>query len=714
MNPLIRITADGRELEAEQGKSVLEACLDNGIYIPHLCHHNALHPIGVCRLCVVETEGVDGLQVSCATQVEDGMSIRTVSGAINAARRMSIELMLSGHQADCGTCVKYLNCELQALKQYLVADELRVARRSRLFGTTETNPLFDHEPNKCVLCGRCVRACRDLGGTGVLYYKHDHGETYIGVGPDPSHDVALAEAGCRFCGICAEVCPTGAVLDRDGLMQNKTRKEALLPCANTCPAEIDVPRYLRFIKEGDAAAALAVIREKVPFPRVLGYVCSHPCEDNCRRGRVSQPIAICRLKRYASENGEDAEAESGWTANLRKKPETGKRAAVIGAGPAGLTAAFYLKLLGHAVTVFEEQPEPGGMLRYGIPEYRLPREVTETEIRHIIETGVEIRTGVRIESVDVLLDEGFDSVLIAIGAHKGVRLRLPGAKGEGVYTSVDFLRAARAGTPPKELGRVIVLGGGSVAFDSARVALRLGAGEVSLVCLETADMLPAPDEEIAEGADEGVRIYPSESFRMICRDGGIVTGVECDKVSSLTFSDDNVPVIETVPDSGHVITADTVIFAVGQKPGVPENFGVGMTDRGFIDADRSTLATDMEGVFAVSDAVTGTDKVISAIAAGRKAAQVIDKYLGGRGRPDQNLAPSIEPEPEPGAFMGNAGGFAALKRAPAVKAPADERIQDFRVVEYCANENDALFEAGRCLQCDRRLKIKAEKFWSGY
>ena len=719
----ITVIIDGRVVEAESGKTILDVCLDAGVYIPHLCSHNALHPIGACRLCVVEITGMDGLQPSCITAAYDGMSVRTDSEAINETRRMSIELMLSGHQADCGTCIKYLNCELQSLKQFLVGDDLRVSRRSRLFGVTESDPIFTREPNKCVLCGRCIRACRELRGVGALDYKRSHGEAYIGVGPDADNDCALADAGCRFCGACAEVCPTGAILDRDEFGQNKSRKEALLPCKNTCPAEIDVPRYIRHIREGSLAAAVAVIREKVPFPHVLGYVCSHPCEVVCRRGQVNEPLSICRLKRYAADNcGKLSPPQSTGVANrdiiaqsrttgIQIKQETGMRAAVIGAGPAGLTAAYYLALQGHSVTVFEAMPEAGGMLRYGIPAYRLPPGILETEIAEILETGVAIRTNEKIESIDPLLANGFDAVLIAIGAHEGVRLRIPGANGADVYTSVEFLRASRMNEPIKLNGRVMVLGGGNVAFDCARTALRLGASEVMLACLESREMMPAGADEIAAGEDEGIRILPSRSFRRIKREDGRVAGVGFINVTSLTFNDENMPIAETDEDSEHFVEADAVIFAVGQRPEIPDDFGVDKTDRGFVEASTSNMAiAGWEGVFAASDAVTGTDKVISAIAAGRKAAQSIDKYLGGRGRFDQKKAQGADPP----AKLDVIEGFSTLKRTPENFEPAQERVCDFRLVERGLRKDEAIREAGRCLQCDLRLNMKPEKFWSSY
>ena len=329
---------------------------------------------GDCLLCVVEVEGRDELAVSCTTPATDGMIVRTKTEKLAAARRQAMEKILAGHPADCGTCIKYLNCELQSLKQYISGEELNIKRRARLFAVDSSNPLFTFDPNKCVMCRRCLRACKELRGVDVLVEKTKGDESYIGT----ADDLPLAQAGCRFCGACAEVCPCGAIMDKEELTKGKNRKTALLPCRYTCPAEIDVPGYLRFISEKDYAAATAVIREKVPFPGVLGYVCDHPCEDVCRRGEINQAVSIRELKRFAVEHDETGLREM----NSNRKPATGKKVAIIGAGPAGLTAAYYLARQGHAVTVFEALPLAGGMLRYGIPEYRLPRQVLDSEIKY--------------------------------------------------------------------------------------------------------------------------------------------------------------------------------------------------------------------------------------------------------------------------------------------------------------------------------------------
>ena len=294
----IKLNVDGHDIETEKGKSILDASLDAGIYIPHLCHHPDLSPIGACRLCIVEVEGLAGLPPSCTTEALNGLVVRTKTEKVGRLRRLAMELMLAGHPSDCGTCNKYLNCELQSIKQYLISDELSVRRRSKLFPLNAANPLFVQDANKCVACGRCVRACHELRGVGVLFYKKKGKETYTWT----ASDLPLADSGCRFCGACAEVCPSGAIMDHLELTKGKSRKAALVPCRYNCPAEIDVPRYLRFIREKDYAAAAAVVREKAPFPLVLGYVCDHPCEGVCRRGEVNEAISIRDLKRFAAEH----------------------------------------------------------------------------------------------------------------------------------------------------------------------------------------------------------------------------------------------------------------------------------------------------------------------------------------------------------------------------------------------------------------------------
>jgi len=698
----VKLTIDGREVEARPGASVLDAALEAGIYVPHLCDHPDLPPYGVCRLCVVEIDGVEGLPSSCVTPATEGLVVRTQSDQITKSRRLSMELLLAGHPVDCGICQKYLNCELQSLKQYLGVEESRVKRRSKLLPLNTSNPLFVYDPNKCVLCGRCVRACWELREVGVLYYKKQGKESYIYTGEGAS----LADSGCRFCGACAEVCPTGAIQDKEGLIKGDNRKAGLVPCKSNCPAEIDVPRYVRFIKDGDYPAAAAVIREKVPFPWVLGYVCDHPCETECRRGEVNDPISIRELKRFAAEHDDG----SLWRDKVTPKDSTEKRVAVIGSGPAGLTAAYYLRLQGHEVTIFEALPEAGGMLRYGIPEYRLPRHVIQSEVGVIAEAGVEILTGSKVESLDELFDRGYEGVVVALGTHKGQKLRVPGANSEGTLVSTDFLRDVNLGNEVSVGRRVVVLGGGNVAFDCARAARRLGAEEVYMACLECREEMPASEDEIREGEEEGIVIRPAHTSTRILAEDGKVTGVEFLDVASCVFNDEGMPEIDTVEGSTHALEADTVIFAIGQRPEIPEGFDIDKTDRGLIELDTYTFATSREGVFAAGDAVSGTASVIKAIASGRKAAIALDKYLGGGGRIDRKLAPQVEPA----RCLGPGPGFAALGRAADRCLLPEERVGSFCEVVESMDEDAAGEESARCLQCDLRLKIKSVEFWGSF
>jgi NADPH-dependent glutamate synthase beta subunit-like oxidoreductase len=286
----------------------------------------------------------------------------------------------------------------------------------------------------------------------------------------------------------------------------------------------------------------------------------------CRRGEINQSVSIRNLKRHAAEH----DTEKLWEKRIQNKESTEKRIAVVGSGPAGLTAAYYLKNQGHAVTVYDSMPAPGGMMRYGIPEYRLPREILDEEISVIEKRGVEIRTKTRIESIDNLFEDGYDAVLVSIGAQKGAKLSIPGAGNQGVWVGLDFLRCVNAGEDVTIGNRVVVLGGGNVAFDCARVARRIGAEHVSIVCLESREDMPAAWDEIDQGEEEGISVCPSKTSTRILSDNGRVSGVELLDVASFSFDEDMNPEIEIIEDSYHVMEADTVVFAVGQSPDIPE------------------------------------------------------------------------------------------------------------------------------------------------
>ena len=694
------ITIDGIQIEPSGQNNVLECALEAGIYIPHLCYHPDLPPGASCRMCVVEVEGEDQPVTACTLEPKDGLVVRTKSSQLDKLRALALELLLAGHPEDCTTCPKYGNCELQTLIQYIGPSTGRMRLRSKGFSKESRNPLLEHEMNRCVLCGRCVRACNDLRAVKVLQYQKKGMEFYIGA----IEKKLLGDAGCRFCGACAEVCPTGAIHDKlRAAAQHWGRQETIVPCRATCPANIDIPRYIRLVREGQYDEAAAVIREKVPFPKILGYICNHECEGSCKRGDVNAPMSIKNLKRIAAEE----DSGSVWQPRSKQLPDTDKRVCVIGAGPAGLTAAYYLRKQGHAVTVKEALPEAGGMLRYGIPAYRLPDQVIQEEISVIIGAGVTLETGVYVERPGELLGQ-YDAVLLALGTHRGVRLPLPGAELPGVLLNADFLRAVRMGQPPEVGKRVVVLGGGNVAFDCARTARRLGAQEVHLACLEARPAMLADPEEIAQAEEEGIIVHPSSSFEAIIGENH-VTGMDLMMVESFTLVKGSAQVIKR-PGSAWHIDADTVIFAVGQRTLLPPESGLPLLSPGRIAMAGSSPATQAPGIFATGDMVYGTKSVIKAISSGREAAQAIDQFLGGSGDISEELAPR---EVLSGR-LGHEDGFAALPREQAPVSAVGDRTAGFGPVNPGLCREAACREAGRCLQCDLRLDLHRPRLWNDY
>lgn len=695
------ITIDGTRLEVPENKNVLECALEAGIYIPHLCHHPDLPENGSCRMCIVEVEGQEGVTTSCTLRAQDGMVVHTTSERINKLRTLALELLLAGHPEDCSTCPKYGNCELQTLIQYIGANNARMRTRIKGIKMEEGNPLLIHDMNRCVLCGRCVRACNKLRGVGVLQYNKKDLETYVGT----LHGKLLKDEDCRFCTACAEVCPTGSIRDKLQLLTTNLKKEeALVPCRTACPAHTDIPRYIRFVKEGDYDAAVAVIREKVPFPNALGHVCSHVCELECKRKEVSEAMSIRDIKRYAAEH----DTGRYWKGKGKQLPDTGKKVCVVGGGPAGLTAAYYLRKQGHAVTVKEALPTVGGMMSYGIPSYRLPREIVAQEAKVIEDQGVVIETNTKVEK-PVELRKEYDAVLMTIGAHKGVRLPMEGSELPGVLLNIDFLRNASLGQETRMGKRIIVLGGGNVAFDCARTAKRLGAEEIHLACLEAREVMTADDEEIEQAKEEGIFVHPAQTFERITGTDA-VTGVDFMNVKSFTFDENRRAIIEKEEGSEHHIDADTVIFATGQRPDLTEEAGLTLGRANSIVVKENSLATETEGVFAAGDVVYGTKSVILAIASGRDAAVEIDKYLGGDGDISETLAPKQHADPK----IGKVEGFGYFGRTKTQVTPAAERQDNFNEVDHGICDADICGEASRCLQCDLRLQIHPSRLWTEY
>ena len=360
------------------------------------------------------------------------------------------------------------------------------------------------------------------------------------------------------------------------------------------------------------------------------------------------------------------------------------------------------------MTVFEKNEKPGGQCRYGIPAYRLPDEVLDREIKEITDAGVLIETGKAAAAPGELRAQGFDAVLVAIGTHQGTKLPIEGSDLPQVYVNADFLKHARMGEPLPLGERVMVLGGGNVAYDCARTALRLGAKEVHIACLENPEQMTATADEREEGAQEGIILHEAHSFLRITGTDK-VEGVELQKVENFYFDENRRAVIDLAEGTNEIVAVDHVIFAVGQKPEGTENMGLALTHGPYIRTDEN-LKTSVDGVYASGDVVTGTKSVIAAIAAGRKAAEEIDKYLGG----DGDISETLLDDEAPAQYIGQSEGFAGLKRVQPEMAQPDTRKTDFRLVEQPLTCGEAACEAARFLQCDPRLTLTKPKLWNEY
>jgi formate dehydrogenase (NADP+) beta subunit len=686
----VSLTINDVRVEAEKGFTVLQAAREAGIYIPTLCSRPDLSlSLGSCRLCVVEMEGGESrFPSSCMTPVAEGMKVLTNTPLVQEIRRQNLITVLAPLPSP-----RLKRAELKKLAAYIgVREEDVPTDGARNLPVDRSEPLFELDQNRCILCGLCVRACKDVRGVGAMGFRFREGR--LAVGPYPAS--SLDASGCRFCGICVQVCPTAALTYKTGEVPGEEAGAA--PCTYACPAEIDVPRYVRLVSQRRFAEAAAVIREKVPFPAVLGQVCPHPCEEKCLRGQLNEPVSIAGLKRAATERDSQI-----WRAAAQTAAATGKRVAVVGSGPAGLTAAYYLAKLGHAVTVFEQLPKAGGMMQVGIPAYRLPRTVLLAEVEEINRVGVEIKTNTKVERAADLLKEGYDAVLLAVGTHKALQLNVPGKESKGIIEAISLLRDINLGKETKFRGKVGVIGGGSVAVDAARASLRLGAKEVQLVCLESREEMPAYEEEIRQAVEEGVRLNCSWGVKRIVAERGKVSGIDC--IRCISVFDDHGKFNPRFDETrGTSFQVGTLIVAIGQVPDLSflgEGSKVQSTRGGTIEV-KEDFRTDVDGIFAAGDAVSGPGSVIQAIAMGKKAAASIDRHLGGEGI----LAETLVEVEEAGPCLGPSPGFAHLNRVPMPCLPVEQRI-DFVEVETGFTEQMAEEEASRCLQCQLRFQMRA-------
>lgn len=701
---MIQITINGVACQTEPGTKVLKVASENGIFIPSLCNHPALEPWGGCRLCVVEVkrkgESVAMVTTSCTLEAEDGMVVETDTETLKQQRKLAMELILSHHPEECNGCPKYGHCELQSMIQYLGVSNQRAMHSPMTNPLNEKNPIISHDMKRCIKCGRCVRMCHEVRGVKAIDFTRDN-KNVVSVAPTKG---LLIDSDCRFCTACVAVCPTGSIVER-----LKTEQQTVVPCQEGCPAHIDIPAYIRAIREGRSTDAVGIIREKVPFPLTLGYICNHLCEAECKRTDINDPLSIRNLKRFAVEHDETM----AWKANGFQKERTGKRVAVVGSGPCGLTAAYYLNKLGHDVTVLEKRPQLGGPMTSGIPAYRLPIEGVQQEIDYIISSGVNYEVNREVTDV-VALKADYDAVLVAVGVSKGKKLNaLPGAQYDKVFTAIDVLADIREGKDVSYLGQTVcVIGGGSVGFDCARALVRKGMS-VNLACIEQADKILADKEDQVEAVEEGVVLYPGRSFEEIEGTQTQVTGLRVHTVLSSTYDRATGTVTEVAEEGSQMtIPCDSVIFATGQYTGLQdfENFGIELNNWGYPVnpvTGKSEFVTSLDGVFAAGDAITGISFVIKAIASARAVVPLIDCYLGGDGQIEETLVErSVDP------YLGEFPGFGSLPRVEMEVVPSEQRLKepDSNVYKTFTCEQ-ACAESQRCLQCDLRRTIEKPVFW---
>ena len=573
---MINLTINGKQIQAPEGSTILEAAKANGIYIPTLCYDEAVEVCGACGLCVVEAEGIPKLLRSCSAKVSEGMVVNTESERVVQSRKIALELLMSAHDGDC-----------------------------------------------------------------------------------------------------------------------------VAPCQLNCPARTDCQGYVGLIANGEFDAALKLIKNKIALPASIGRVCPHPCEKGCRRANVDEPINIAQLKAFAADmdlNGDTYVPEIA--------APTGKKVSIIGGGPAGLTAAYYLAIMGHSVTVYDMMDKMGGMLRYGIPQYRLPKEVLDKEIAVIEKTGVKMVNGKKL-GVDFTIESlkaESDAVIVAVGAWKSSSMRTEGEELEGVYGGIDFLRGVIQGNPVNIGKKVAVCGGGNTAMDACRTAVRLGADEVYVVYRRTRNEMPADKLEIDEAEEEGV-IYKFLT-------NPLSFNGENGKVKSITLQimelgePDESGRRRPVPVEGKTeeIEVDSVIMAIGQKLVTDDVKELELTDRGNIHADEDTFETNIDGVFAIGDATNkGAGIAIEAIGEADRCVKIVDAHLNGEDY--ETRVPYISKRDE------STIDYSDREKAPRVTArvlDADVRNKNFDEVSLGLSEDEAKAEADRCLECGCREYYKCK------
>lgn len=562
---IVNISVNGKSYSADTNKTLLDNILENGIYLPHLCHNKQLESYGGCGLCLVMVEGIKKPLRACSTTVTEGMSVTTSTPEIEKSRKASLELIMSDHSGDCKA-----------------------------------------------------------------------------------------------------------------------------PCHMACPTHQDIQAYVGLIANGREQEALRVIKQDNPLPASIGRVCPHPCEDVCRRKHLEGAVSICALKRFSADSCPEYIPEC--------KAYNGKNIAVVGAGPAGLSCAYFLAIKGYRVTVLEAESQGGGMLRYGIPAYRLPKDILDKEINCIEKMGVEFCYSEKLgrDFTIAELKQKYDAVFVAIGAWSATKLGCPGDDLPGVLGGIDMLYDAVKGKDFTLGKNVCVVGGGNTAIDAVRTAVRLGAENVTLVYRRTESEMPAEVDEIRDAKAEGVNFRFLASPIGVVSENGVVTGLELQNMvlGEPDASGRRSPV--AVEGSTEIIKCDTVISAIGQRVVSDCLDGVELTRKSTIAVDDNTYMTSVKGVFAAGDVINnGPDIAITAIAGGKYAADSIDCYLNGREVPPKMLPYSVNKSFDASVLEGTP----VVERQSVTLAPADVRNKNFDEVASVFTKEEAQKEASRCLEC---------------
>ncbi|MCX8118918.1 MAG: NAD(P)-binding protein [Desulfobacterota bacterium] len=563
----------------------------------------------------------------------------------------------------------------------------------------------------CILSPKLVEAGRHLNILPLTYsevveVQGEPGCFEVTVRKKPRY---VDPSKCTGCGECPSVCPVPLKSQFDeGLIDRKAiyrpyaqafpniftiEKGDRAPCRLACPAGINVQGYVALIGTGKYEEALSLIWENLPLPGVLGRICPHPCEKECNRKDLDEPVSICELKRFVADRVKPS-------LSSKKEEPKNEKVAIIGSGPAGLTAAAYLALKGYRVTIFEALPVLGGMLRTGIPAYRLPREVLSEEIEAIRSLGVEIRTNAALGSdftIEDLFGQGYRSVFLGVGAHLDQKMNIPGEDDPAVIPGVVFLRKVNLGEKVEIGRRVAVIGGGNVAVDAARSALRLGAEEVTILYRRSREEMPAYEEDVREAGEEGVRFQFLAAPVEIARREGKAVSLRCVRMElgEPDASGRRRPI--PIPGSEFTIEVDTVIPAIGQRPDLSFLKGAELetTPQGTIKVDPITFETSRRGVFAGGDAVSGPSIAIDAVAAGKEAALSIDRFLRGL-----DLREGRErPHPKKATFEEIYAGQPRAPRVLMATIPLEKRRRTFAEVRKGFTEDEARTEALRCLNC---------------